>query len=83
MKNQRSILGFFQKPSPSTPSGTRNAEEPVSSPAQRASEQRGATAVKSEKKSCESSQDLQDLPSMPSSDFVGLEHVDGASSQVF
>ncbi|RMJ27564.1 hypothetical protein PHISP_01552 [Aspergillus sp. HF37] len=69
MKSQRSILGFFQKSSPSTPSAARNPEEPASSPAQRASETRGA-GVKREnaKKPRESS---LDLPPVPSSDFVG------------
>lgn len=79
MKSQRSILGFFQKSSPSTPSGSRNAE-PASSPAQRASEQRGASAVKNQKRPRESS---IDLPPVPSSDFTGIEQVDGLSSQVF
>ena len=78
MKSQRSILGFFQKSSPSTPSGARNAE-PASSPAQRASEQRDASTVKTQKRQRESS---IDLPPVPSSDFTGIDHVDGLSSQV-
>lgn len=79
MKSQRSILGFFQKSSSSTPSVTRNAE-PASSPAQRASELRGASAVKTQKRTRESS---LDLPPVPSSDFPGIDQVDGPSSQVF
>lgn len=64
MKNQTSILGFFQKSSPSTPSGARNAE-PASSPAQRASEQR-ASSKKARAVS-------QNLTPAPSSDFVEPE----------
>ncbi|KAL6238884.1 hypothetical protein BDW75DRAFT_189521 [Aspergillus navahoensis] len=65
MKNQKSILGFFQKSSPSTPS-TCNAE-PVSSPAQRASASR---PVKREEKSAKiASKFTQDLPPVPSSDL--------------
>ncbi|KAL5050746.1 hypothetical protein BDW71DRAFT_173055 [Aspergillus fruticulosus] len=65
MKNQKSILGFFQKSSPSTPS-TRNAE-PASSPAQRASESR---PVKREEKSAKiASKFTQDLPPVPSSEL--------------
>ncbi|KAL5342809.1 muts domain V-domain-containing protein [Aspergillus crustosus] len=65
MKNQKSILGFFQKSSPSTPS-TRNAE-PASSPAQRASETR---PVKREEKPARVlSKFTQNLTPVPSSDF--------------
>ncbi|KAB8265872.1 muts domain V-domain-containing protein [Aspergillus pseudonomiae] len=72
MKNQKSILGFFQKSSPSTPSTARNAE-PASSPAQRVSEQRGAArgSVKSDKK--KSLPQLADLSPVPSSDLVEPE----------
>ncbi|KAL4782474.1 muts domain V-domain-containing protein [Aspergillus varians] len=64
MKNQKSILGFFQKSSPSTPS-TRNAE-PASSPAQRASASR---PVKREEKPAKlASKFTQDITPMPSSD---------------
>ncbi|KAL4813622.1 muts domain V-domain-containing protein [Aspergillus spinulosporus] len=63
MKNQKSILGFFQKSSPSTPS-TRNAEN-VSSPAQRAAE-----SVKRDEKSAKiASKFTQDLPPVPSSEL--------------
>ncbi|KAF5863649.1 DNA mismatch repair protein msh6 [Aspergillus alliaceus] len=78
MKNQKSILGFFQKSSPSTPSTARNAE-PASSPAQRVSEQRGATAtrrsVKSEKK--KNIPQFSDLSPVPSSDLVEPEEEEG------
>ncbi|KAE8152629.1 DNA mismatch repair protein Msh6 [Aspergillus avenaceus] len=77
MKNQKSILGFFQKSSPSTPSTARNAE-PASSPAQRASEQREAASnkgsVKSEKK--RSFPKLSDLSPVPSSDLIEPEEED-------
>ncbi|GMF72340.1 unnamed protein product [Aspergillus oryzae] len=76
MKNQKSILGFFQKSSPSTPSTARNAE-PASSPAQRVSEQRGAArgSVKSDKK--KSLPQLSDLSPVPSSDLVEPEEDEG------
>lgn len=67
MKNQKSILGFFQKSSPVTPSDQKN-REPASSPAQRASEQRGASGVKSTQKRSFSSF-AQDLSPVPSSDL--------------
>lgn len=67
MKNQKSILGFFQKSSPATPSNQRN-REPASSPAQRASEQRSASGVKSAQKRSFSSF-AQDLSPVPSSDL--------------
>lgn len=67
MKNQKSILGFFQKSSPATPSDQKN-REPASSPAQRASEQRGASGVKSTQKRSFSSF-AQDLSPVPSSDL--------------
>lgn len=69
MRSQKSILGFFQKSSPATPSGTR-IREPVSSPAQRASEQRGGSAKptpKDQKRSFSSF--AQDLSPVPSSDL--------------
>lgn len=66
MKNQQSILGFFQKSSPATPS-TAPAKaptpaEPASSPTTRAALPRNAT-----KKS------TQNLTPAPSSDVVGPE----------
>ncbi|KAF7597240.1 DNA mismatch repair protein msh6 [Aspergillus hancockii] len=76
MRNQKSILGFFQKSSPSTPSIARNAE-PASSPAQRASEKRGVATgtVKAEKK--KSIPQFSDLSPVPSSDLVVPEEEDG------
>ncbi|KAL3436953.1 muts domain V-domain-containing protein [Aspergillus tetrazonus] len=63
MKNQKSILGFFQKSSPSTPS-TRNGEH-ASSPAQKAAE-----SVKRDEKSAKiASKFTQDLPPVPSSEL--------------
>lgn len=67
MKSQKSILGFFQKSSPATPSGTK-PREPASSPAQRASEQRNASATKPKEKRSFSSF-AQDLTPVPSSDL--------------
>lgn len=67
MRNQKSILGFFQKSSPATPSDQKS-REPASSPAQRASEQRGASGVKSTQKRSFSSF-AQDLSPVPSSDL--------------
>ncbi|GFF24866.1 DNA mismatch repair protein msh6 [Aspergillus lentulus] len=71
MKNQRSILGFFQKSSPSTPSGARNVE-PASSPAERASEKRETNASKATSKSEKKSvpRYTQNLTPVPSSDLV-------------
>ncbi|PYH47363.1 mismatch repair ATPase MSH6 [Aspergillus saccharolyticus JOP 1030-1] len=63
MKSQKSILGFFQKSSPSTPSTARNVE-PASSPAERASVQRGIDKKK------RVPQFKQDLTPVPSSDLV-------------
>ncbi|KAL4885576.1 muts domain V-domain-containing protein [Aspergillus karnatakaensis] len=72
MRNQKSILGFFQKSSPSTPA-VRNAE-PASSPAQRASETR---PVKREEKSAKAiSKFTQDLTPVPSSDLGLLDEED-------
>lgn len=67
MKNQKSILGFFQKSSPATPSNDK-PREPASSPAQRAGEKRGASAVKPTPKRNFSSF-AQDLTPVPSSDL--------------
>jgi DNA mismatch repair protein MSH6 len=64
MKSQRSILGFFQKSSPSTPSGTTRNAEPASSPAQRASEHRASS---------KSTRNAQNLTPVPSSDAVEPE----------
>lgn len=69
MKNQKSILGFFQKSSPATPSSAK-PREPASSPAQRASEQRTASTSKqtsTQKRSFSSF--AQDLSPVPSSDL--------------
>ncbi|KAJ5156683.1 hypothetical protein N7492_009486 [Penicillium capsulatum] len=70
MKSQKSILGFFQKSSPATPS-TSQQREPASSPAQRASEQRGPgfskQTPKVQKRSFSSF--AQDLSPVPSSDL--------------
>ena len=66
MKSQKSILGFFQKSSPATPSSNK-AREPASSPAQKASE-RGANSVKPTPKRSFSSF-AQDLSPVPSSDL--------------
>ncbi|KAL4796807.1 muts domain V-domain-containing protein [Aspergillus venezuelensis] len=65
MKSQKSILGFFQKSSPSTPS-TRNVE-PASSPAQRACESRPTKRDPTSAKIA--SKFTQDLTSVPSSDL--------------
>ncbi|KAL3473438.1 muts domain V-domain-containing protein [Aspergillus californicus] len=74
MKNQKSILGFFQKSSPSTPSA-RNAG-PASSPAQRASENRESASVKRENSAKIASKFAQDLTSVPSSDLGFVEEED-------
>ncbi|KAJ5362570.1 hypothetical protein N7541_003414 [Penicillium brevicompactum] len=70
MRSQKSILGFFQKSSPATPSSNRT-REPASSPAQRASENRGGSAAKptpkDQKRSFSSF--AQDLSPVPSSDL--------------
>jgi DNA mismatch repair protein MSH6 len=70
MKSQKSILGFFQKSSPATPSNNRT-REPASSPAQRAAENRGGSAPKptprEQKRSFSSF--AQDLTPIPSSDL--------------
>lgn len=70
MRSQKSILGFFQKSSPATPSSNR-VREPASSPAQRASEKRGESATKptpkDQKRSFSSF--AQDLSPVPSSDL--------------
>lgn len=77
MKNQKSILGFFQKSSPSTPS-TRNAE-PASSPAQRASASR--PAKREEKSGKIASKFTQDLTPVPSSE-LGLPDEEDDKKQV-
>lgn len=63
MKNQRSILGFFQKSSPSTPASSARNAEPASSPAQRASEQKSSVASKPAKKTIQVAQNVTPLPS--------------------
>ena len=75
MKSQKSILGFFQKSSPSTPSAAKS-REPASSPAERASAQRGAGSAKSVAKKKSVPQFTQDLPPVPSSDLVVPEEED-------
>ncbi|KAL2870260.1 mismatch repair ATPase MSH6 [Aspergillus lucknowensis] len=67
MKNQKSILGFFQKSSPSTPS-THDAQ-PASSPAQRASETRVSTVKREDNSAKAVSKFTQDLTPVPSSDL--------------
>ncbi|PLN82957.1 DNA mismatch repair protein Msh6 [Aspergillus taichungensis] len=69
MKSQKSILGFFQKSSPSTPSAAKS-REPASSPAERVSAQRGAGSAKSVAKKRSVPQFTKDLPPVPSSDLV-------------
>ncbi|KAJ5675578.1 DNA mismatch repair protein msh6 [Penicillium macrosclerotiorum] len=71
MKNQKSILGFFQKSSPATPKNDQ-PREPASSPSQRAGEQRGASSVKPTVKPTPKrnfSSFAQDLTPIPSSDL--------------
>ncbi|EPS30639.1 hypothetical protein PDE_05591 [Penicillium oxalicum 114-2] len=77
MKNQKSILGFFQKSSPATPSSNKH-REPESSPAQRAGEQRRGSAIKPTPKRSFSSF-AGDLTPVPSSDLPvpDEEEVDG------
>lgn len=72
MRNQKSILGFFQKSSPSTPAASTRNADPASSPAQRASESRPVKREeKSEKKTA--SKFAQDLTPVPSSDLGMLD----------
>ncbi|KAL2003812.1 hypothetical protein VTN02DRAFT_2166 [Thermoascus thermophilus] len=80
MKNQRSILGFFQKSSPSTPSAAtlRNNAEPASSPAQRASKQRASGSTngfssKEQKKKGAAGKVSHNLTPVPSSDVAEPE----------
>lgn len=86
MRNQKSILGFFQKSSPATPSNNRT-REPASSPAQRASEKRSESAVKptpkEQKRSFSSF--AQDLSPVPSSDLPvpEEEQENGSALKVF
>jgi DNA mismatch repair protein MSH6 len=73
MKNQKSILGFFQKSSPSTPSGKQNTE-PASSPAQRASERRAEGRTNGSSKTSKSTvRTSQDLTPMLSSDLIDVD----------
>lgn len=72
MKNQKSILGFFQKSSPAAPSHNDGSREPASSPAQRASELRGPppsvkATPRDQKRSFSSF--AQELTPVPSSDL--------------
>ena len=74
MRSQKSILGFFQKSSPSTPSAAARRAEPASSPAERVSEQRGANATRETSKTPKPKKApkfSQDLTPVPSSDLVG------------
>lgn len=80
MKNQKSILGFFQKSSPATPSNDK-PREPASSPAQRAGEARGASTVKPTPKRNFSSF-AQDLTPVPSSDLPIPEEDDENEKKV-
>lgn len=74
MKNQRSILGFFQKSSPATPStATRNAE-PASSPTQRVAAGKSST-VKSKSA-------VQNLTPVPSSDAIEPDEEDDVPQKV-
>ena len=87
MKSQKSILGFFQKSSPSTPSTAARHAEPASSPAERVSEQRGANAARDTSKTPKTKRApkfSQDLTPVPSSDLVGPgeEEEKGANGQV-
>lgn len=75
MKNQRSILGFFQKVSPSTPASTPpKRTEPESSPLQRISE-----AKKTSKKQTEPAQTPTPGPSsdvvVPEDEVLGTSNV--------
>lgn len=70
MKNQRSILGFFQKSSPATPTTARKdaaTAEPASSPAQRAADTRSSVKAKNRKAAA------PNLTPAPSSDAVDPE----------
>lgn len=85
MKAQKSILGFFQKSSPATPS-TDRPREPASSPAQRASEQRGTGSAvkrtpKDQKRSFSSF--AKDLTPVPSSDLPIPEEDEGNGTVCF
>jgi DNA mismatch repair protein MSH6 len=88
MKSQKSILGFFQKSSPATPSNNRT-REPASSPAQRAAENRGGNALKPTPKGGKRSFSsfAQDLTPIPSSDLPVPdeedENVDAVKVQFF
>ncbi|KAJ5142852.1 uncharacterized protein N7515_001639 [Penicillium bovifimosum] len=68
MRSQKSILGFFQKSSPATPSNKRT-QEPASSPAQRAAEQRSTAKPTPKEQKRSFSSFAQDLSPVPSSDL--------------
>ncbi|OJJ44601.1 hypothetical protein ASPZODRAFT_71397 [Penicilliopsis zonata CBS 506.65] len=72
MKNQKSILGFFQKSSPATPSNAARSADPASSPAQRVSENRGkgTTTASSAQKKKGPAKFAQNLTPVPSSDLI-------------
>ncbi|BCR84005.1 mismatch repair ATPase MSH6 [Aspergillus chevalieri] len=86
MKSQKSILGFFQKSSPSTPSSAARRPEPASSPAERVSENRGANAPKeaSTGKKKNGPKFSQKLTPVPSSDLGGIDEEEekGANEQL-
>ncbi|KAJ5572051.1 DNA mismatch repair protein Msh6 [Penicillium sp. DV-2018c] len=78
MRNQKSILGFFQKSSPATPSGNRT-QEPASSPAQRAAEQRSTAKPTPKEQKRSFSSFAQDLSPVPSSDIPEDEEENGTA----
>lgn len=89
MKNQKSILGFFQKSSPTTPSTAKSNGAPASSPAERASEQRAtsSTSGKTSKNKKDAKKDPVSSPSgdltpLPSSDPVEREDNDAVETKV-
>ncbi|OJJ89270.1 mismatch repair ATPase MSH6 [Aspergillus glaucus CBS 516.65] len=86
MRSQKSILGFFQKSSPSTPSSAARRPEPASSPAECVSENRGANAPEeaSTGKKKNGLKFSQKLTPVPSSDLGGIDEDEekGADGQL-
>lgn len=86
MRSQKSILGFFQKSSPSTPSSAARRPEPASSPAECVSENRGANAPEeaSTGKKKNGLKFSHKLTPVPSSDLGGIDEDEekGADGQV-
>lgn len=85
MKSQKSILGFFQKSSPSTPSSAARRQEPASSPAERVSENRGANAPTEASTGKKNGLKFaQKLTPVPSSDLGGIDEEEekGVNEQV-